>query len=87
MLQLRDSRACVVVAQVGAVPVVHGSALFSRGESQVLATATVGGRDDAMRSLLPEPPKTFFAHYTFPAFAVNQARNMQCGSSVRRVAL
>jgi polyribonucleotide nucleotidyltransferase len=59
--------------QVDSVPVVHGSALFTRGETQSLCTATVGRRQEQQKteSLLGgESSKRLFVHYSFPAFAV-----------------
>ena len=60
-------------AELDSVPVVHGSALFSRGETQSLCTATVGrrGEQQKMESLLGgEAFKRLFVNYAFPAFAV-----------------
>ncbi len=54
-------------AQVGGVPVVHGSALFTRGETQSLATATVATLSDAGEGASP-----LIVHYTSPPFANNE---------------
>lgn len=59
--------------ELDSVPVVHGSALFSRGETQSLCTATVGrrGEQQRMESLLGgEASKRLFVNYAFPAFAI-----------------
>lgn len=63
------------LAQVDTVPVVHGSALFTRGETQSLCTVTVGNPGDEQRteSLLErEGSKRLAVHYAFPAFAINE---------------
>lgn len=60
--------------QMDSVPVVHGSALFSRGETQSLCTATVGrkGEQQKMESLLGgEGTKRLFVNYAFPPFAID----------------
>lgn len=64
-------------SQLDTVPVVHGSALFTRGETQSLCTVTVGGRGDEQRtdSLLEgEGSKRLAVHYAFPAFAIKEVR-------------
>jgi polyribonucleotide nucleotidyltransferase len=56
---------------------VHGSALFTRGETQALATATLGTKDDMQRlDLLFEEDvfKRFMLHYNFPAFSVGEVK-------------
>ena len=61
------------------VPVVHGSALFSRGETQSLCTATVGRRGEQQKSeslLGGESTKRLFVNYTFPAFALNNTTSI-----------
>ena len=55
----------------------HGSALFTRGETQVLAVTTLGSVRDQMRVLDPmveTPNKTFLLHYNFPPFSVGEVR-------------
>ncbi|KAL4429595.1 hypothetical protein ABPG77_008644 [Micractinium sp. CCAP 211/92] len=62
-----------VHCEVDSVPVVHGSALFTRGETQSLCTVTVGRRGEQQRSeslLGGESSKRLFVNYSFPAFAV-----------------
>ncbi|EFN54220.1 hypothetical protein CHLNCDRAFT_36088 [Chlorella variabilis] len=64
-----------VHCEVDSVPVVHGSALFSRGETQSLCTVTVGRRQEQqkMESLLGgEGVKRLFVNYSFPPFAVGE---------------
>ncbi len=60
------------------LPNVHGSALFTRGETQALVTATLGSKDD--EQLIDEPPKAyykrFYLHYNFPSYSVGEARRM-----------
>ena len=64
---------------------MHGSALFTRGETQSLCTATVGRRGEQQRneSLLGgEGVKRFFVNYSFPPFAVDDvsAGARRCGA-------
>ncbi|CAD7698524.1 unnamed protein product [Ostreobium quekettii] len=63
-------------AQVDLLPVVHGSALFGRGETQSLCTATVGGEGDTQveDDVMGMATRSLFVHYTFPSFAVNETR-------------
>lgn len=60
--------------QVGVLPRVHGSALFTRGETQALVTATLGGTRDAMTidSLEGSVTENFMLHYNFPAYSVGE---------------
>lgn len=61
--------------QVDSIPVVHGSALFTRGETQSLCTVTVGRKGEQQRteSLLGgEAAKRLFVNYAFPPFAVGE---------------
>lgn len=60
--------------QVGVLPRVHGSALFTRGETQALVTATLGGTRDAMMIDALEGTRTdhFMLHYNFPAYSVGE---------------
>jgi len=62
--------------EVGVLPRTHGSAIFSRGETQALATATLGTpRDDqVVDGLLDEYKKKFMLHYNFPPFSVGEIR-------------
>ncbi len=61
---------------VDVLPRVHGSALFTRGETQALCTATLGTADDRqfMDGIYPEERKNFLLHYAFPPFSVGEVR-------------
>jgi len=64
-------------AEVGVLPVVHGSALFARGETQALVIATLGNEKDAQESddLTSEAgsiKQRFYLHYNFPNFSVGE---------------
>ncbi len=58
---------------------VHGSALFQRGLTQVLSTATLGTPSDAqeMDDLNPSTDKTYIHHYNFPPYSVGETRPMR----------
>ena len=61
--------------EVGVLPRVHGSALFTRGETQSLVTVTLGTKDDEQRLELlemGESSKRFMLHYNFPPFSVGE---------------
>jgi len=61
--------------ELGVLPRVHGSAVFTRGETQALATITLGSEDDAQRldNLNgDESTKRFMLHYNFPPFSVGE---------------
>ncbi|NUQ28567.1 MAG: polyribonucleotide nucleotidyltransferase [Acidobacteriaceae bacterium] len=64
--------------EVGVLPRTHGSALFTRGETQALVTATLGTGDDAQRleTYTGEQKKTFMLHYNFPPFSVGEVGRM-----------
>jgi len=62
-------------AQVGVLPRVHGSAIFSRGETQSLATVTLGPKKDSqsMDAVTGGPKeKSFMLHYNFPPYSVGE---------------
>ena len=64
-----------IQCEVGLLPRTHGSALFTRGETQALATATLGTKEDAQRMDALEPGehfKRFMMHYNFPPFSVGE---------------
>jgi len=63
-----------ITAEVGILPRTHGSALFTRGETQCLATVTLGTFEDVQRidSLGVEGKKRFMLHYNFPPFSVGE---------------
>ncbi len=60
--------------EVGILPRTHGSALFTRGETQCLATVTLGTFEDVQRldGLGEEAEKRFMLHYNFPPFSVGE---------------
>jgi polyribonucleotide nucleotidyltransferase len=60
------------------LPRTHGSALFTRGETQALVTATLGTTDDSQRleSYEGEQKKNFMLHYNFPPFSVGETGRM-----------
>jgi len=69
-----------ITCEVGLLPRVHGSALFTRGETQSLATATLGTKDDMQRlDLLFEQDvfKRFMLHYNFPPFSVGEVKMLR----------
>ena len=63
-----------ITTEAGLLPRVHGSALFTRGETQALVTATLGTSIDEQRidSLYGESRKRFLLHYNFPPFSVGE---------------
>jgi polyribonucleotide nucleotidyltransferase len=65
--------------RVGLLPRVHGSALFTRGETQGLVTCTLGTGDSSQRmeTLEKDYERTFMLHYNFPPFSVNEVRFMR----------
>ena len=71
---------------VGILPRTHGSALFTRGETQALATTTLGTPRDEQRveTLLGETTKSFMLHYSFPPFSVGEVRMLR-GPSRREI--
>jgi polyribonucleotide nucleotidyltransferase len=70
-----------ISCEVGVLPRTHGSALFTRGETQALVTTTLGmvGEDDQIVDGLKhdEPAKRFMLHYNFPPFSVGEVRPMR----------
>ncbi|MBL3593747.1 MAG: polyribonucleotide nucleotidyltransferase [Synergistaceae bacterium] len=70
-----------ISCEVGVLPRTHGSAVFTRGETQALVTATLGmmGNDDQILDgiKLDEPPKKFMLHYNFPPYSVGEVRPMR----------
>lgn len=62
--------------QVGVLPRAHGSALFTRGQTQALATATLGtpGDSQIIDDILGEYKDRFMLHYNFPAFSTGEAK-------------
>ena len=73
-----------IVCEVGILPRTHGSALFTRGETQALVVATLGtGEDEQYIDALEGTYKeTFLLHYNFPPYSVGEVGRM--GSPGRR---
>jgi len=65
--------------EVGWLPRTHGSALFTRGETQSIVVSTLGTEAEAQRidNLLGEASKTFMLHYNFPPFSVGETKPMR----------
>ena len=65
-----------IVAEVGCLPRAHGSALFTRGETQALVATTLGtGEDEQIMDVLEgEYREHFMLHYNFPPFSVGEAK-------------
>jgi polyribonucleotide nucleotidyltransferase len=65
--------------EVGVLPRVHGSAVFTRGETQALVTATLGTADDQQKveTMEGESYKRFLLHYNFPPFSVGEVGFMR----------
>jgi len=68
-----------ITCEVGLLPRAHGSALFTRGETQALAVVTLGTSDDEQKidALEGEYYRTFMLHYNFPPFSVGEARPLR----------
>src|ERR1700739_3615633 len=69
-----------ITCEVGLLPRVHGSALFTRGETQALATLTLGTKEDMQRlDLLFEQDQfnRFMLHYNFPPFSVGEVKPLR----------
>ena len=67
-------------SEVGLLPRAHGSALFTRGETQAIVTCTLGSPDDALRpgNLADDTNKhSFFLHYNFPPYSVGETRPLR----------
>jgi polyribonucleotide nucleotidyltransferase len=69
-----------IECEVGVLPRTHGSALFTRGETQALVTATLGTKEDEQRIELLDPTETskrWMLHYNFPPFSVGEVGFMR----------
>ncbi len=68
-----------ISSSVGLLPRTHGSALFTRGETQALAVATLGTSEDEQRidALEGQYFKTFMLHYNFPPFSVGETKPLR----------
>ncbi len=77
---LREIRA--ISCEVGVLPRTHGSALFTRGETQVLAVVTFGTSEDEQKinSLMGETYKSFMLHYNFPPFSTGEVSPLRSPS-------
>ena len=67
-----------ISCEVGILPRPHGSALFTRGETQVLGVLTLGSGPDEQRveTLMGEEFRPFMLHYNFPPYSVGEARRL-----------
>ena len=65
-----------ITCEVGLLPRTHGSALFTRGETQALAVITLGtsGDEQIVEALEGESSKTFMLHYNFPPYCVGEVK-------------
>jgi polyribonucleotide nucleotidyltransferase len=66
-----------ITCETGVLKRPHGSALFTRGETQALATVTLGAGDDVQRLdnlVTPNALKTFMLHYNFPGYSVGECK-------------
>ena len=72
--------------EVDVVPRAHGSAVFTRGETQVMTLATLGTQRDAqeLENLTPQENKRYMHHYNFPPFSTGEAKMLR-GASRRDV--
>ena len=68
-----------ITCEVGILPRAHGSALFTRGETQALVTATLGTKEDEQRveSLAGSYFKRLLLHYNFPPFSVGEVKPLR----------
>jgi polyribonucleotide nucleotidyltransferase len=69
-----------IECEVGVLPRTHGSALFTRGETQALVTVTLGTKEDQQRIEMFDPSETakrFMLHYNFPPFSVGEVGFMR----------
>ncbi|MCB1292893.1 MAG: polyribonucleotide nucleotidyltransferase, partial [Mycobacterium sp.] len=66
-------------SRVGYLPRVHGSAVFTRGQTQVLTTVTLGStaEEQKLDSISPEESKRYIHHYNFPPFSVGEVRRLR----------
>ncbi len=68
-----------ITSEVGILPRTHGSALFTRGETQGLVVATLGTKDDRqiIDGIMAEYEKRFMLHYNFPPFSVGETKPLR----------
>lgn len=81
---LKDIRS--ISCEIGVLPRTHGSALFTRGQTQSLAVTTLGTKSDEQRidAIYGEESKSFMLHYNFPPFATGEVRPIR-GLSRREI--
>ncbi|HUO56651.1 MAG TPA: polyribonucleotide nucleotidyltransferase [bacterium] len=67
-----------ISSEVGVLPRTHGSALFTRGQTQALVVTTLGTKDDQqiLEELEGEQKKTFMLHYNFPPYSVGEIKRL-----------
>jgi polyribonucleotide nucleotidyltransferase len=65
--------------EVGVLPRTHGSAIFTRGQTQAVSIATLGPSSDVQRldTISPETEKRYLHHYNFPPYSVGESRPMR----------
>jgi len=77
-----------ITCEVGWLPRAHGSALFTRGQTQAMATVTLGTTDDEQRidsiDVAQETTKSFMLHYNFPPFSTGEVKPVR-GVSRREI--
>lgn len=77
-----------ITCEVGVLPRTHGSALFTRGQTQALAVVTLGTSNDEQRidtiDVPQETSKSFMLHYNFPPFSTGEAKPVR-GTSRREI--
>jgi polyribonucleotide nucleotidyltransferase len=77
-----------ISVDTGVLPRAHGSALFTRGETQALVAVTLGTSDDEQRvdsiDVLGETTKSFMLHYNFPPYSTGEVRMIR-GTSRREI--
>jgi polyribonucleotide nucleotidyltransferase len=75
-----------ITCEVRVLPKVHGSAIFTRGETQVLSVVTLGGKNEVQMSedITSNRSERFMLHYNFPPFSVGEASMMK-GISRREI--
>jgi polyribonucleotide nucleotidyltransferase len=75
-----------ICSEVGVLPRAHGSAIFTRGETQALVSVTLGTGEDEQKidGLVGESFRRFMLHYNFPPYSVGEARMLR-GTSRREI--
>jgi len=68
-----------ITSEVGILPTNHGSALFTRGETQALVSVTLGATDESLvfETALGKQSDRFFLHYNFPPFSVGEVKPLR----------